>query len=244
MRHGVNRTATPAPHTRLDRWKGLDFSVSGERRGHLDFTGQQVWVGRVRRRRCVFVRVVRVRWRGCQHHAVELGDVGSEAVHNAADLIHQRALGPSRMVVHSDQTAITPNNNRAAAGGSTTAATAATADTARVLWNGSHLRLLDITCPQPLADRADWRRCLWPIGDRVALLRFREIIQGLVCDRVGMTRQGGHGGEGGKRDMRGQPPPSTVTFLRSLGEGLDDGSLIVLLLLDVEGQPLPQVAAA
>lgn len=59
-----------------------------------------------------------------------------------------------------------------------------------------------------------------------------------------MTRQGGHGGEGGKRDMRGQPPPSIITLLRSLGEGLDDSSLIVLLLLDVEGQPLPQVAAA
>lgn len=40
-----------------------------------------------------------------------------------------------------------------------------------------------------------------------------------------------------------QVPPSTVTLLRSLGEGLDDGSLIVLLLFDVEGQPLPQVAA-
>lgn len=58
-----------------------------------------------------------------------------------------------------------------------------------------------------------------------------------------MTGQGGHGGEGGQRDMRGQVPPSTVTFLRSFREGLDDGSLIVLLLLDVEGQPLPEVVA-
>lgn len=58
-----------------------------------------------------------------------------------------------------------------------------------------------------------------------------------------MNGQGGHGGEGGQRDMWVQVPPSTVTLLGCFGEGLDDGSLIVLLLLDVEGQPLPQVVA-
>lgn len=59
-----------------------------------------------------------------------------------------------------------------------------------------------------------------------------------------MTGQGGYGGEGGQRDMRWQVPPSTVTLFRGLREGLDDGSLIVLLLFDMEGQPLPQMAAA
>lgn len=58
-----------------------------------------------------------------------------------------------------------------------------------------------------------------------------------------MTGQGRHGGEGGQRDVRGHVSPSTVTLLRSFREGLDDGSLIVLLLLDVEGQPLPEVVA-
>lgn len=58
-----------------------------------------------------------------------------------------------------------------------------------------------------------------------------------------MTRQGGHGREGRERNMWGQVTPSTVTFLRGFGEGLNDGSLIVLLLLNVEGQPLPQVVA-
>lgn len=38
-----------------------------------------------------------------------------------------------------------------------------------------------------------------------------------------------------------QVTPSAVTFLRGFGEGLDYGSLVVLLLLDVEGQSLPQV---
>lgn len=59
-----------------------------------------------------------------------------------------------------------------------------------------------------------------------------------------MRRQGGHGGEGGQRDVRGQVPPSGVALFRGFGEGLDDGGLVVLLLFDVEGQPLPQVVAA
>lgn len=88
MRDRVNETATPAPHAGLDRGEGLDVGVGCEGRGHLDFTGQQVRVGGVRRWRRVFVRV-RVRRRGVQHHAVELADVGGEAVHHAADLVHQ-----------------------------------------------------------------------------------------------------------------------------------------------------------
>lgn len=40
-----------------------------------------------------------------------------------------------------------------------------------------------------------------------------------------------------------QVAPSAVTLLRGFGEGLDDGGLIVLLFLDVEGEPLPQVVA-
>lgn len=91
MRDRVNGTAAPAPQAGLDRWERLDVSVGGEGRRHRDFTGQQVWVGGVRRRRRVFVVCVRVRVRrrGRQHHAVELGDVGGEAVDHAADLIHQ-----------------------------------------------------------------------------------------------------------------------------------------------------------
>lgn len=54
-----------------------------------------------------------------------------------------------------------------------------------------------------------------------------------------MTVQRGDGGEGG----HGKLGP-TVALLRQLGEGLDDGRLVVLLLLDMEGQSLPQVAAA
>lgn len=64
MRHRVSQTATPAPQAGLHGWEGLDVSVGGEGRGHLDFAGQQVRVSGVRRRRCVFVRGVRVRRRG------------------------------------------------------------------------------------------------------------------------------------------------------------------------------------
>lgn len=243
MRQGVNEAAAPAARAGLHGWEGLDVGVGGERRGHLDLAGQQVRVSGPRRGRRVFVPGVRVRRRGRQHHAVELGDVGGEAVHHAADLVHQRALGLSPAVVHGDQAAVIPGNDGAAAGAAATAAAAAAADAARVLWNAGHLRLLPISRRQPLADRADRRGRLRPVGDGVALLRFRQLVQGLVCDGVSVTGQGGHGGEGGQGDMGGQVPPPTVTLLRGLGEGLDDGSLIVLLLFDVEGQPLPQVAA-
>lgn len=243
MRQRVNEAAAPAAQAGLDGREGLDVGVGGERRGHLDLTGQQVRVSGARRGRRVFVPGVRVCRGGGQHHAVELGDVGSEAVHHAADLVHQRTLGLSPAVVHGDQAAVVPGDDRAAAGTAATAAAAAAADAAWVLWNAGHLRLLPISRRQPLADRADRRGRLRPVGDRVALLCFRELVQGLVCDRVRVTGQGGHGGEGGQGDVRGQVPAATVTLLRGLGEGLDDGSLIVLLLLDVEGQPLPQVAA-
>lgn len=86
MRNRVSETPTPAPHVGLNGWHGLDVSVGGKGRGHLDLTGQQIRVGGVRRRRRVFVRVRR---RGRQHHAVELGDVGGEAVYHTADLVHQ-----------------------------------------------------------------------------------------------------------------------------------------------------------
>lgn len=240
----MSQAAAAPTQAGLDRRQGLDFSVGGEGRGHGDLTGQQVRVGGARRRRRVFVRGVRVCGRGRQHHAVELGDVGGEAVHHAADLIHQGTLGHCRVVVHGDQTPVVPDDRRAAAAGAATATAAAAAGAARVLWHDGHLGLLTETCAQPLADGADRGGRLWPVRDGVALLRLGELVQGLVRDGVGVAGQGGHGGEGGQGDVRRQVPASAVALLGSLGEGLDDGRLIVLLLLDVEGQPLPKVAAA
>lgn len=88
---------------------------------------------------------VRVSGGGREHHAVELGDVGGEAVHHAADLIHQRALRPPGLIVHGNQAPIVPDHNGAAAGRTTAAAAAAAADAARVLWYTSHQRLLPQT---------------------------------------------------------------------------------------------------
>lgn len=59
-----------------------------------------------------------------------------------------------------------------------------------------------------------------------------------------MSGQGGHGREGGQRYMRRQVGSPGVPLLRGFGEGLNDRCLIVLFLLDVEGQPLPQVVAS
>lgn len=244
MEDGVSQAAAAPTQAGLNRRERLDFSVGGEGRGHGDLTGQQVRVGGARRRRRVFVRGVRVCRRGRQHHAVELGDVGGEAVHHAADLIHQGTLGHCQVVIHGDQTAVVPDDRGAAAAGAATATAATAAGAARVLWDAGHLGLLPKTCAQPLADGADRGRRLRPVRDGVALLRFGELVQGLVCDGVGVAWQGGHGGEGGQGDVRRQVPASAVALLGSLGEGLDDGRLIVLLLLDVEGQPLPKVAAA
>lgn len=79
--------------------------------------------------------------RGRQHHAVELGDVGGEAVHHAADLVHQRALALSRVIVHDDQAAVAPGYDGAAAGSTATAAAASAADAALVHGHAAHLLL-------------------------------------------------------------------------------------------------------
>lgn len=76
------------------------------------------------------------------------------------------------------------------------------------------------------------------------LFCFRELVEGLVCAAVRMSGQGGHRREGGQRYMRRQVGSPTVTLLGGFGEGLNDCCLIVLFLLDVEGQPLPQVVAS
>ena len=49
---------------------------------------------------------------------------------------------------------------------------------------------------------------------------------------------------GGQGDVGGEVGPSTVASFGSLGEGLDDGCLVVLFPLDVERQALPQVVTA
>lgn len=108
---------------------------------------------------------VRVRRRGVEHHAVELSNVGGEAVHHAADLIHQRILAWRWTVVHGHQTPIAPSRNGAAARRPAAAAAAATADAARVLRNAGHLGLLPQTGSYPLADCTDRRWRLRPIGD-------------------------------------------------------------------------------
>lgn len=244
VRDGVDRAAAPAHHAGLHRGHGLHVSVGGEGGGHGDVPGQQVGVGGVRRGgRSVLVGV---RGRGRQHHAVELGDVGGEAVHHAADLVHQGALGA---LVQGHQAPVAPGDHRARAGGAAAADAAATstaaaaAAAARVLGQAGHLGVVGVAGRQPLAHRADGGRRLRPVGDGVALLGLRQLVQGLVCDRVLVAGQRGHGGQGGQRHVRGKVGPAQVALLGRLGEGLDDGRLVVLLLLDVEGEALPQVVA-
>lgn len=85
-------------HVRLHRWEGLDFGVGGHGSRHGNFSRQAVgrWTAGLHR-----VSVCRraggqthgVPWRRIgEHHAVELADVSGEAVHHAANLLHQRAL--------------------------------------------------------------------------------------------------------------------------------------------------------
>lgn len=59
-----------------------------------------------------------------------------------------------------------------------------------------------------------------------------------------MAVQRGNGGEGGQRNVWRKIPTSTVVLLRHFREGLDDSCLVVLPLLDMERQSLPQVTAA
>lgn len=117
---GMDRTA-PSTWAGLDEREGLDFCVRGEGGGRW-VMGQLVLFRLVGRRGSVFEPRVRVRRRRQQHHAVELADVGSEAVDHAADLVHDGMLGRPHLLLQ-----------RAAADGATAAAAAPAADAVGVL---------------------------------------------------------------------------------------------------------------
>lgn len=187
----------------LNGGQRLDLGERGHGGGQLDLFGDQV--GRTERGARAGAGSG-----GGQHHGVELADVGSEAGHHAADLLHERAL------------------RRAAAR------------------RGLRVQRRQVVVraagrARALAQRANGRRRARARGRGEVLLGLHHVVQSLGAGVRGLgpasSRACAARARAAARAARAQ-----AAALRALGEGLDDGSLVgVLFLVDVDGQPLPQV---
>lgn len=195
----------------LDGGQRLDFGERRHGRGQLDLFGDQVG----RAERGAHAGAGR---RGGQHHGVELADVGREAGHHAADLLHERAL-----------------RGAAARRG------------LRV--QRRHVVVRAAGRARALAQRADGRRRARARWRGEVLLGLRHVVQRLGAGVRGL-RPPGAAARAPRAPARAARGPRAAAHaaraqaaaLGALGEGLDDGRLVgILLLVDVDGQPLPQV---